>query len=175
MYTNVAQITSQKREISMDHRRPYPYRTILLLGLMPLLVGCSSSHTGSTAQATTTSQATATPQPISRPPNCPPVAPGVFPFGDYVNPGGFGPEVHIEFLPNGEATGEEDARVDCYTITGQHILFFGTVPCQDTAAEYGDYIWLFEGDVLRFTLVQEHCAERASALTGIDWTRQAIG
>jgi hypothetical protein len=135
-----------------------------------LLVGCGSSAQG--AQATATTPATATPLSTPpTPPNCPPVAPGAFPTGVYK--GIFVNSRLLTFQPNGKLIEEREGAsgVECYLVTGQHLLIFG-VDCNDTATHYGDYIWAFDGTRLRLSLVQDHCNGRASNLGTGDWIKQ---
>lgn len=163
----------------MNHQCPSHALAALLLSSMLLLVGCTS-HAASTAQATAAIQATATLEPsptlppvtVPVPPNCPPVAPGFFPTGVYQS--SMDSSI-IKFLPNGEHIHDAGARTDCYIVSQQHILIFGKAPCYDTATDYGDYTWTFNGKALRFTRVYDDCLLRASSLPDIDWIKQTDG
>ena len=162
----------------MSHSHAHRSLLMLLLGLMLLLTGCGSSASGSTAQATATTPATATPQAAATPQptptdfpappnaNCALVAPGAFPFGVYKDTSGN----WIEFKPNGQHY-DNGAFLACYVVRQQHIEFFDKIICGDTATQYGDYIWAFDGTTLRFTLVNDGCSPRANGLANTTWTK----
>lgn len=159
----------------MDQRNPYRSLAVLSLSILFLLVGCGPNHIGSTVQAPATPQATLgvspTLQPVTVPvpPNCPLVAPGSFPTGTYQSSVD---SSIIKFLPNGEHIHDAGARMDCYIVTRQHILIFAAAPCYDTATDYGDYLWSFNGKALRFTRVFDDCLLRAGNLPDVDWIKQ---
>lgn len=155
----------------------------LLLGVMLLVAGgCGASVQSPTAQVTATARPTATatvpPTPtvtlqpihIQVPPHCSPVAASTFPMGTYANAND--KTDLLKFQTNGELVHDVNLVV-CFLVVQKHLIIVDTVECQDTATEYGYYTWSFDGKVLQFQYLRDHCYKRAASVIAQGWIKQA--